>query len=70
MPCAAPGSKHEATTMMSNSRKRVGISIFEARSMPSRMPFSTMRKARSKTMTSQNMGFTGWEEKLAKKDWK
>ena len=66
MPFSAFGSMHEAPTMMSNNINKVGISIFDARSMPFRTPCSIIRNVMTRMMTVQKMGFTGSLENSAK----
>ena len=66
MPAAPPGSRHEQTTTTSNSRKSVGISAFEAFSIPPRTPRTMMTWVSRNTTTVQNTGRRGDAEKSAK----
>ena len=42
MPPQAPGNRHEATTNMMRMMKSIGMSNFEARSMPPLTPMATI----------------------------
>ena len=66
MPLTAPGSRHEATTTMRSSMKRAGIISFEARSMPSRTPWTITQWVARNTSTIHTMGLTGSVSKSAK----
>ena len=57
---------HEAPTMISNNINKVGIIVFEARSMPSRTPLEIIRKVASRIRNVQNTGLTGSCENVVK----
>ena len=61
---------HDATTMTNNNINKVGIITFEARSMPSRTPFSMIRYVNPSMITVHSTGFMGSLLRLAKYSWK
>ena len=66
MPFPALGSMHEATTMTNSRMNSMGMSNFEARSMPWRMPRQTTKWQRTRMATVQNTGMTGDDENASK----
>ena len=60
------GSRHDDTTNTNSRMKSVGMSIFEARSMPSRTPCWMTRWVMPRMTTVHTIGLMGLEEKLAK----
>ena len=66
MPSLAPGNMHDATTMTTNNINKVGMSSFEARSMPPRTPRQMTKYVMKRMATVQKIGRRGDVENSVK----